>query len=127
MTETWTDARASAGPRDVFSVDITVATGRCAGCGNTGPLAEGRIFSHSPGLVLRCPACGEALLRLTRAPAAPGSTCAAWNTSNWRHPNRRWPGFIPTQGWTRAIAAWWRDASRTVRRRPDGLAWVALR
>ena len=32
------------------------------------PLAEGRIFSHSPGLVLHCPACGEALLRLIRAP-----------------------------------------------------------
>jgi hypothetical protein len=43
------------GLRDVFSVDMTGATGRCAGCGNTGPLAEGRIFSHSPGLVLCCP------------------------------------------------------------------------
>ena len=69
MTETWTDGNSIGGPlRDVFSVDITAATGRCAGCGNTGPLAEGRVFSHAPGLVLRCPACGEALLRLARAP-----------------------------------------------------------
>ncbi len=67
--ETWTDGNSIGGPlRDVFSVDITAATGRCAGCGNTGPLAEGRVFSHAPGLVLRCPACGEALLRLARAP-----------------------------------------------------------
>jgi predicted RNA-binding Zn-ribbon protein involved in translation (DUF1610 family) len=41
-------------------------TGRCAGCGNTGPLAEGRVFSRSLGLVLRCPACGAAFLRLAR-------------------------------------------------------------
>lgn len=69
MTETWTDGNSIGGAlRDVFSVDMTGATGRCAGCGNSGPLAEGRIFSHSPGLVLRCPACGEALLRLVRAP-----------------------------------------------------------
>jgi ribosomal protein S27E len=69
MTETWTDGNSIGGPlRDVFSVDITAATGRCAGCGNTGPLAEGRVFSHAPGLVLRCPACGEALLRLAHAP-----------------------------------------------------------
>ena len=31
-------------------------------------------------------------------PAAPGSTCAAWSTSNWRHPRRRRLGFIPAQG-----------------------------
>jgi hypothetical protein len=69
MTDTWTDGNSIGGTlRDVFSVDVTAATGRCAGCGNTGPLAEGRVFSHSPGLVLRCPACGQALLRLVRAP-----------------------------------------------------------
>jgi hypothetical protein len=69
MTETWTDGNSIGGTlRDVFSVDITAATGRRAGCGNTGPLAEGRVFSHSPGLVLRCPAYGAALLRLARAP-----------------------------------------------------------
>jgi hypothetical protein len=36
-----------------ISVDMTAAIGRCTGCGNTGPLAEGRTFCHSPGLVLR--------------------------------------------------------------------------
>ena len=41
MTETWTDGNSIGGAlRDVFSVDMTGATGRCAGCGNTGPLAE---------------------------------------------------------------------------------------
>jgi hypothetical protein len=69
MTETWTDGNSIGGTlRDVFSVDMTGAIGRCTSCGTIGPLAEGRVFSHSPGLVLRCPACGEALLRLTRAP-----------------------------------------------------------
>jgi hypothetical protein len=69
MTDTWTDGNSIAGAlRDVFSVDMTGAVGRCAGCGNTGPLARGRVFSQAPGLVLRCPACDEPLLRLNRAP-----------------------------------------------------------
>jgi hypothetical protein len=69
MTENWTDGNSIGGTlRDVFSVDITAATGRCAACGNTGPLAEGRVFSHAPGLVLRCPACGKVLLRLAPRP-----------------------------------------------------------
>jgi hypothetical protein len=69
MTDNWTDGNSIGGTlRDVFGVDVTAATGRCAGCGNTGPLAEGRVFSHSPGPVLRCNACGKPLLRLNRAP-----------------------------------------------------------
>ncbi len=66
MSENWTDGNRLGGPlHDVLGVDMTAAAGRCAGCGNTGPLAEGRVFGHAPGLVLRCPACGAAA-------AAPG-------------------------------------------------------
>jgi hypothetical protein len=67
MSETWTDGNSLGGPlRDVFSVDVTAAVGRCGGCGNTGPLAEGRVFGPSPGLILRCPRCGQPLLRMAR-------------------------------------------------------------
>lgn len=67
--EAWTDGNSLAGPlSEVFAVDVTVAVGRCANCGTTGPLAEGRAFGPAPGFVLRCPGCGHALLRLVQAP-----------------------------------------------------------
>jgi hypothetical protein len=69
MSDTWTDGNSMGGAlHDVFAVDVTAAVGRCASCGNTGPLAEGRVFGPAPGLVLRCPRCGQPLLRLVRAP-----------------------------------------------------------
>ena len=69
MSDTWTDGNRLGGIlREVFSVDITAASGCCAGCGSTRPLAEGRLFEHAPGLILRCPSCGKPLLRMTRAP-----------------------------------------------------------
>jgi Family of unknown function (DUF6510) len=113
--------------RDVFSVDITVATGRCAGCGNTGPLAEGRIFSHSPGLVLRCPACGETLLRLTRAPGHVWLDMRGLEYIELAAPEQALAGLHSYAGWIGAIAAWRRDASRTVRRCPDDPRLVRMR
>jgi hypothetical protein len=72
VSDNWTDGNMLGGPlREVFSVDITTATGRCSSCGITGPLAEGRLFGPAPGLVLRCPHCDEPLLRMT---AGPGRT-----------------------------------------------------
>ena len=69
MTEEYLDGNELAGPLgEVFAVDMTVATGRCAHCGRTGPVAQMRVYTHAPGLVARCPNCGEVLMRLVRAP-----------------------------------------------------------
>jgi Family of unknown function (DUF6510) len=69
MSDSWTDGNSLGGPlREVFAVDVTAAVGRCAGCGRVGPLADGRVHGHSPGTVLRCPGCGQFLLRLVRGP-----------------------------------------------------------
>ena len=69
MSDNWMDGNSLGGPLgEVLSVDITTATGRCSSCQTAGPLAEGRLFGPAPGLVLRCPNCGEPLLRLTTAP-----------------------------------------------------------
>lgn len=69
MNDTWRDGNSLAGPlREVFGVDVTAAVGQCANCGNTGPLAEGRLFGPAPGYVLRCPACERPLLRLVHGP-----------------------------------------------------------
>ena len=53
---------------EIFAVDLTTADGRCAGCGFTGPIAGLRVYNHAPGLVARCPACEQVVLRLVRGP-----------------------------------------------------------
>jgi hypothetical protein len=63
----WTDGNALASPlQEVFRVDITTAIGRCTNCGRTGSMAEARVFDHAPGVIARCPACDQVLLRLVR-------------------------------------------------------------
>ena len=65
----WTDGNALAGHvGDLFVVEFTTAVGRCTGCGRTAPMAEVRVFDHAPGLVARCPACDQVLLRLVQGP-----------------------------------------------------------
>jgi hypothetical protein len=71
MSDEYTDGNALAGPlREIFAVDITAATGRCAGCGLASPVAALRVYARAPGLVARCPGCDEVVLRLVRGPAA---------------------------------------------------------
>jgi hypothetical protein len=63
------DGNMLAGPlREIFSVDVTAAQGRCAGCGRMGMVAETRVYEHAAGLVARCPGCDGVLIRLVRAP-----------------------------------------------------------
>jgi hypothetical protein len=65
----WSDGSALAGPvGDLFRVDVTTAVGRCTGCGRTAAMAEARVFDHAPGVVARCPACDQVLLRLVQGP-----------------------------------------------------------
>jgi hypothetical protein len=54
--------------REIFTMDVTTAKGRCAGCGRTGMVAEARVYEHAAGLVARCPGCDAVLIRLVRAP-----------------------------------------------------------
>lgn len=54
--------------REIFSMDVTAARGRCAGCGRMGMVAETRVYQHAAGLVARCPGCDAVLIRLVRAP-----------------------------------------------------------
>ena len=64
-----TDGNALAGPlQDLFRVDVTTAIGRCTACGRTIPMAEARVFDHAPGVIARCPACDQVLLRLVHGP-----------------------------------------------------------
>jgi predicted RNA-binding Zn-ribbon protein involved in translation (DUF1610 family) len=53
---------------ELFAIDITSAAGQCVSCGTTGAIAQARVYSDAPGLVARCPACGQVVLRLVRSP-----------------------------------------------------------
>jgi hypothetical protein len=68
-SDLWSDGTALAGPlQDVFRIDVTAAIGRCINCGRTGSMAEMRVFDHAPGVVARCPACDQVLVRLVHGP-----------------------------------------------------------
>lgn len=68
-TEDVLDGNAAAGElRTIFAVDMTTARGRCAGCGRTAALAETRLYTQAPGLVVRCSGCDGVLLRLVTGP-----------------------------------------------------------
>ncbi|MEO3873271.1 DUF6510 family protein [Nonomuraea sp. B12E4] len=71
MTTEHLDGNALAGPLgEIFAVDVTTCTGRCASCGLTTPVASLHVYGPEPGLVARCPGCDEVVLRLVRAPGA---------------------------------------------------------
>lgn len=62
------DGNAAAGDlRELFSVDLTAATGQCASCGNVAALGETRIYAFAPGIVIRCAACEQPLVRLVKS------------------------------------------------------------
>ncbi len=53
---------------EVFAVDITTAVGQCASCGTRQAMGQSLVYTDAPGLVARCPSCGEVVLRVTRSP-----------------------------------------------------------
>ncbi len=55
---------------EVFSVDLTVARATCAHCDAVGELGALKMWAVEMGAVLRCPACGDVVLRLTSTPTA---------------------------------------------------------
>jgi Family of unknown function (DUF6510) len=69
MSDAAVDGNAMAGDLgEIFAVDVTTAVATCAGCGRAGVVAELRLWRRAPGIVARCPACDEVVLRLVRAP-----------------------------------------------------------
>jgi Family of unknown function (DUF6510) len=71
MTDQYQDGNSLAGPlSELFTVDLSAATGKCVNCGNTGPIAALRVYARAPGLTARCPECDQVVLRLVRGPDA---------------------------------------------------------
>jgi Zn finger protein HypA/HybF involved in hydrogenase expression len=65
------DGNAAAGAlADIFISEMTVARATCAKCGDTRPIGELCAYLRAPGIVLRCPTCHTAEVRIVRAEAS---------------------------------------------------------
>jgi DNA-directed RNA polymerase subunit RPC12/RpoP len=51
---------------EVFGVEMTTATGVCASCGASGPVAELQVYLRAPGTVVRCRTCSSVLMVIVR-------------------------------------------------------------
>jgi hypothetical protein len=54
--------------REVFAWEMTAALATCSGCGTAGPVGALLQHGHPMGVVLRCPTCDTAMLRLVSTP-----------------------------------------------------------
>jgi hypothetical protein len=53
----------------VFGRDVTAMEERCAHCGTVSVVGTLRVYMRGPGIVVRCPACAEVVLRIVQTPA----------------------------------------------------------
>lgn len=61
------DGNAAAGLlTDVFAFDVTTAQAMCEGCGATAPVGSLPAYDIGLGVIVRCPGCDTALLRVSR-------------------------------------------------------------
>jgi hypothetical protein len=51
---------------EVFAADVTTAIVTCAGCAAAGALGDATVYSHAPGVVVRCAQCSAVLIRCAR-------------------------------------------------------------
>jgi hypothetical protein len=59
------DANAIAGLlMTVFGRDVTMLEERCVHCGTVSVIGTLRVYLRGPGVVVRCPACADVVLRI---------------------------------------------------------------
>jgi ribosomal protein S27E len=62
------DGNSLAGPLAEFlAFDVTMATARCNGCGDTAELARAMVYTSGAGTVVRCRSCGQVLATLVES------------------------------------------------------------
>ena len=52
----------------VFGVDVTGSPGQCAHCHTVSIVGTMRVYMRGPGVVVRCPACAQVVMRMVRTP-----------------------------------------------------------
>jgi ABC-type uncharacterized transport system permease subunit len=53
---------------EVFGREVTEKDERCDHCGTVSVVGTLRVYMRGPGVVARCPACAEVVLRIVRTP-----------------------------------------------------------
>jgi hypothetical protein len=65
------DGNVLAGPlSEIFSVDMTMATGTCASCGDAAPLATSMVYLKPKTYIVRCHVCDSVLLTIIQSSQA---------------------------------------------------------
>jgi hypothetical protein len=65
------DGNAAAGVMsEIFAAEMTASPTECASCGRQGEIGTLMAFTQSPGIVLRCPACEQVMIRIVKTPSA---------------------------------------------------------
>jgi len=54
--------------RQIFAREMTAAVVTCAGCGSSAPVATLLDYGGDMGVILRCPVCDAALVRVASTP-----------------------------------------------------------
>jgi hypothetical protein len=52
----------------IFVAEITTAEVICAHCDTVGPIGAAGVYATAMGTIIRCPGCGEALIRIAHGP-----------------------------------------------------------
>jgi Family of unknown function (DUF6510) len=52
----------------VFGVEMSATPGQCAHCNTVSVVGAMRAYVRGPGVVLRCPACAEVVIRIAQTP-----------------------------------------------------------
>jgi hypothetical protein len=52
----------------VFGAEVTASHGRCATCHTVSMVGTMRAYVRGPGVVVRCPACAEVVMRIVETP-----------------------------------------------------------
>ena len=54
----------------LFGFDLTAMPGQCASCGTVSMVGTMRVYMRGPGVVVRCPACADVVMRIVETPSA---------------------------------------------------------
>ena len=52
----------------IFALEMTMAEVICASCDTVGPIGAALVYGMAMGAIIRCPGCGEALIRVAHGP-----------------------------------------------------------
>lgn len=55
---------------ELFGAEMTASPTECATCGTPNEMGAMRTFNQAPGMIMRCPACGNIVLRIVQTPDA---------------------------------------------------------